>query len=227
MTTASGLQDTFFVVRATQDGRHQVVDGFPSGQTALNDADQRFQDTGDDFSVFQGIGDATELVQQTKVINTIASGVIGQTFFTLPLQGDDATTTPLTVNNLSVARYQKNVAQETLWNLLSPLGGASGLEMRFSWFPNASQSAAGIKFKLTITQLSSGVDTSIASSISQELSLTDNWVENRLYIHNIELNSSIGSLENFGVKFQRLGSDPFDDFLDHTYLVSNAVRFNQ
>ncbi len=210
------IDELFFVVRTNP---------YPSGTSAIFGIYENINRANDNILNFNKAPETSGLYVVAPMAST--SGVIGQTFFTLPLQGDDANTKSLTVNNLPVARYQKSVDLETSWNLLSPLGGSSGLEMRFSWFPNASQSGAGIKFKLTVTQLSSGVDTSTASSINQELSLTDDWIEDRLYIHNIEVNSSIGSLENFGIKFQRLGSDPFDDFLDHTYLVDHAVRFNQ
>lgn len=164
------------------------------------------------------------IINEPDVINSIASGVFEQAFFTLPLKGDDDNVTHQTVNNLAVARYIKNTNTNTIWNTIAPLGGASGVEFQFSWFPETAQTS-DIRWRLNLTQLPSGVDTSAASGVLEDLNLSDTWIANRLYIHTMDINATVGSLENFSLKFERRGQDVFDNYSKNLYVVSYAVRF--
>jgi len=158
------------------------------------------------------------IINNTQLINSITSGVVSKIFFDLPLHGDDDDLKHTTIHSLPVAEMKD--FESSKWNLISPLEGASGVFFRFTWFPEVTASGE-IKFDLTLTQLPSGVDVSTASTVVKSLNLSESWVMNKLYIHEIIADANILGLQVISLKFERKA----DSYTGKVRNISYAVKY--
>lgn len=222
----SGFQDTYIVMRNVAGARKQIIDAFSSGQLALDDAELRFQDTGDNYNVFKAIGDPDQTiidasgvlqdqidnidpsgVQEGDVINIvnnniggITSGVVSQLRFNLDINADDDNVTHGILFDIPMAEWKTN--QVSRWNLKTPVGGVSGIVFDMSWF--AEKDATGeMKFDLSIKQLPSGQDVSTPIASIAIMKDTQSFLKNILNIQSVNVEATIPGLEDISLEVKR------------------------
>lgn len=210
MAGPSGFQEAFLVMERVGQ-RFKIVDAYPSGFQAEEDAAKRFGDTGRDYSVAQFLADVDDI---TDIINQINLSEI-QTVFNfpfnpLPLRGDDSAGTPLTVEGFPVMRLNKNSADFITWTRRAPAGGASGVRFQFAWTPDGT-AAGNVRFRMTFNSFGSGILLSATIPEQVELNLAGpshggSWTQNRVYIHEMIPSGALGDVSTFNIKLEYLGT---------------------
>jgi hypothetical protein len=225
MAGPSGYQEAFLVMERVGD-RFKLIDAFPSGYLAEEDATQRYQDTGRDYSIAQFLADIQDIADIVGQLDVdVLSQVVNEPYKTLPVNGDDTNTTPQTVLGVPVARYTKNAENFVAWNLRAPLGGASGFQFVFRWMAEAAGNGQDINWELDFTNLPSGVTLdSQTPAASSGVTVSGPYTQRYIYEHNIPFFVDIGSLEAFSLSFKRQGGT--DGFNQNTFLLSAAINYN-
>lgn len=205
MPAPSGFENfrnVFVVVRSLPGDRLNIVNIFGLGQLALDDAAQRFIDTGGEYTVFNASGlvknDVLNVINNN--VGGIASGVVSQLRFNLDINADDDNITHGILFDIPMAEWKTN--QVSRWNLKTPVGGVSGLVFDMSWF--AEKDGTGeMLYELSIKQLPSGIDVSAPITSTATMRHTQDFVQNILNIHSVNIEATIPGLEDISLEVKR------------------------
>ena len=208
-------------------------------QTRIDIEQAQFLGGSGTFTAGEELSDASGVLQNNidNVANSIPSGlddfddvgsVLNFPFQRLALLGDDNDGTPQTVQGFAALRFSRNGSNFVEWSVRAPAGGASGLTLQIGWTPSNTDNGS-VQWQLSLNTLGSGVDLASVTPDVETLDLAGpshggDWVEDRMYIHNIAVSGFLEPLQITNLKLQYLGGP--STINRNVYLLNSAVKFS-
>ena len=149
----------------------------------------------------------------------IASGVLSEAYYNLPLAGDTNDYTVVTKNNIPVAEL--DTGKSAYFGLTPPNDDFNKMFFRIAFFPEKSESGQ-IRFRIRVRHLIEGQDVSVGVQ-NQNLNINQSWTEDELYRYEIEFTPNSPPLEVISLEFQRRSGS----YSGKVYMVNYSVRFEQ